>query len=502
MAVALGIDIGTTSTIGILIDTEGETLATASRPVTLSSPRPGWAEEDPEEWWRNLCAICPELVARAGIASTEIGAVGITGMLPALVLLDAHGRLVRPSIQQSDGRCGAEVEALGHESDEASFLARTGQGITQQLIAPKLRWLARHEPQSLETACVLLGAYDFIAHRLTGSLSLERNWALEAGFLDLRADVLATDLVALGGIDPALLPPLRSAGTVIGTVTKQAAAATGLATGTPVVAGCADHVASAWVAGVQGVGDCLLKFGGAGDILLASADPVPDRRLFLDLHILPGLFMPNGCMAASGSLLNWFVRELGGGRGHAELDGLAAATPPGAAGLVALPYALGEKTPIHDPQARGVFMGLGLHHQAGHLWRALLEAVALGFRHHIEVARQVGYPVTRIVASDGGAQSRVWMQIAADALQAPVRLLNGHPGSCLGAAWVAAKGAGLTDDWQGVARFIRAGPLIEPQPARAAIYDEAYALYRETYEALRPLFRRCDRIVELGGERR
>lgn len=498
MQAALGLDIGTTSTIGILIDVEGGVLAMAERPVTLRSPRPGWAEEDPEQWWANVGAVCRELIARSGVPAADIRTIGAAGMLPAVVLLDEAGRPVRPSIQQSDGRCGVEVAQLAREVDEAGFLARTGQGITQQLVAPKLRWLARHEPDALRAARTLCGSYDFVAHRLTGARSIEANWALEAGFLELGAPRLARDLLGLGGIEADLLPPVHEASAIVGVVSSVAATHTGLAAGTPVVAGCADHVASAWIAGVAAPGMALVKLGGAGDFLLASAAPRPDRRLFLDLHILPGLFMPNGCMATSGSLLNWFTATLGGGRRHAELDALAAMVPPGADGLVALPYFLGEKTPIHDPDARGVFIGLGLHHEVGHLWRALLEAVALGFRHHVEVARELGYQIDHILASDGGTRSRLWTQIIADVLQEPIHLLAGHPGSCLGAAWVAAMGAGLTDDWAGVQRFVTAGRCVEPDPKRRAAYDEAYGLYRSTYEALRPLFPACGRLSALA----
>lgn len=495
MAITLGLDIGTTSTIGILIDTEGRVLATASRPVTLHSDRPGWAEEDPHEWWRNVGEICRELIATAGIAPGAIAAVGTTGMLPALVLLDAEGQVIRRSIQQSDGRVGAEVLALQAEADEAAFLARTGQGITQQLIATKLRWLARHEPEAFARIGTAFGSYDWVNWQLTGERSLEHNWALESGFYDLGTGDLAQDLVALGGLDRARLPPVRRSAEVIGQVARAAAQSTGLAVGTPVVAGCADHVASAYVAGVRDAGDCLIKFGGAGDIMLSTSAPKPDHRLFLDFHIVPGLFMPNGCMACSGALLNWFVKELGGGRAYAELDRLAALAPPGAEGLVALPYFLGEKTPIQDPTARGVFMGLSLHHGVGHLWRALLEAVVFGFAHHVEVARELGYPVSRVLASDGGTASRVWMQIAADVLGQPVQLLEGHPGSCLGAAWVAAMGVGAVTDWGGVARFVGEGARVEPDRASAGRYQEAYALYRATYEALRPLFGRCAAIA-------
>jgi xylulokinase len=282
---------------------------------------------------------------------------------------------------------------------------------------------------------------------------------------------------------------------VIGEVTPKAAATTGLAAGTPVVAGCADHVASAYVAGIREDGDVLLKFGGAGDILLATARPRPDPRLFLDYHIVPGLFMPNGCMACSGAMLNWIVRTLAGAEvsaagetPHQRLDQLAAGLPPGADGLVLLPYFLGEKTPIHDPHARGTLIGLGLHHSLAHIWRAALEAVAFGFRHHLEVFEELGTPARRLIASDGGAKSRVWMQIAADALGRPVELLEGHPGSCLGAAYVAAIGVGALAGWDQITRFVRPAATVQPDLSTAAAYDRAYGVFREAYRRLKPLY--------------
>jgi xylulokinase len=498
MALILGIDIGTTSTIGILIDGEGRTLALAQRPVDLYSERPGWAEEEPGQWWDNSCAIVGELLAKAGRRAGDIAAVGVTGMLPAVVLLDADGRLLRHSIQQSDGRTGREVAELAAEVDAAAFVRRTGNGINQQLVAPKLRWLERHEPDVFGKIATVQGSYDYINGRLTGARVIEHNWALESGFLDLAGGRIDPELVALGHIDPLLLPPVKPSHEVIGEVTREAAAATGLAARTPVVAGCADHVASAFVAGIRREGDLLIKFGGAGDILLATDRPTPDPRLFLDYHLVPGLFMPNGCMACSGAVLNWIVRELAGGvhdlgeMPHAHLDRLAADLPPGAEGLILLPYFLGEKTPLHDPYARGTLVGLGLHHTLGHIWRAALEAVAFGFRHHVEVFEELGQSVRRVVASDGGAKSRVWMQIAADVLGQPVELLEGHPGSCLGAAYVAGVATGSFAGWDEIARYVRPAGVVEPDPARADAYARHYALYRELYERLAPFYPRLD----------
>jgi xylulokinase len=500
MALTLGLDVGTTSTIGILIETDGRTLALAARPTDLHSAHPGWAEEDPEQWWQNACAVTRELLQASGRRGTDVAAVGVTGMLPAVVLLDGADRLLRRSIQQSDGRTGREVAELRAEVDPAAFVRRTGNGINQQLVAAKLRWLERHEPEVFRRIGTVFGSYDYLNWRLTGAKALEHNFALESGFLDLASGALAPELIALGHIEPDVLPPVRASHEVIGELTTEAAAATGLAAGTPVVVGCADHIASAFVAGIRNEGDLLLKFGGAGDILFATKKPRPDPRLFLDYHIVPGLFMPNGCMACSGAVLNWIVRELASGdvedaealreRPHAALDRLAAALPPGAEGLVLLPYFLGEKTPLHDPYARGTLVGLGLHHTLAHIWRAALEGICFGFRHHVEVLAELGQSVRHVVASDGGAASPVWMQIAADVLGQPIHLLQGHPGSCLGAAYVAAVGVGALDDWEGIGRFVAPAGVVEPDPANAARYDEGYALFRATYRQLQPLYPR------------
>jgi len=504
MALFAGIDIGTTSTIGILVDERGGVVARATRDCDLHSVKPTWAEEDPAQWWDNTCAILQEMLA--GRDAGEVAAVGITGMVPALVLLDGDGEVLRRSIQQNDARTTREVTEMAQEVDAAAFLAKTGNGVNQQLVAPRLRWLARHEPELLARARTMFGSYDYIAWKLTGERCVEHNWALEAGFMDVARNAVDADLVALGRCDAAIMPEVRASHEIAGQVTPEAAAATGLKAGTPVVAGCADHVASAFVAGVVDPGDLLIKFGGAGDVLLASPKPVTDPRMFLDFHIVPGLYLTNGCMAASGSVLKWIARHFAGAEAaaaeqagesvFARLDRMAADVGPGAGGVVLLPYFLGEKTPLHDPFARGTLVGLALHHHLGHVWRAALEAVVFGFRHHIDVFADMGLPVTRVVASDGGSQSRLWMQIAADALGQPVQLVTGHPGSCLGAAYVAAMGVGAFDGWDEIGRYVARGELIAPDSTMKARYDEAYGIYRETYERLKPLYPRLSALGE------
>lgn len=497
MPCVLGLDIGTTSTIGILLRLPDKVLGTASRPVTLASPQPGWAEEDPAEWWANVCAITAELMPLA--AGDRLAAIGVAGMLPATIVLDAAGTVLRPSIQQSDGRVGAEVEAMRAEWPEAEFLARAGNGINQQLVGSKLRWIERHEPDIYGRIATVFGSYDYINWRLTGRRAVEQNWALEAGFINLATHALDPELAAFAHCPPGALPPLVASHAILGTVTAAAAAETGLPEGVPVVGGAADFIASALGAGVSRPGDVLLKFGGSVDILTAATAARPDARLFLDYHLVPGLYMPNGCMATGGSALNWFVRTFAGGERataaaaglslHRHLDGLAAAKPAGAEGVAVLPYFLGEKTPIHDPAARGLFTGLTLAHDLGHLWRALLEAYAYALRHHVEVLEAIGHRAERFLVSDGGSDSPVWMQIVADVLQKPVTRLAGHPGSCIGAAWTAAIGAGLTEDWAGVARFVTIRDIIAPDPATAAVHEAGYKRFRQLYAALAPLDR-------------
>ena len=488
----IGLDIGTTSTIAIAVRVPDEILHMASRPVALSSPKPGWAEEDPAEWWANTCAVLRETIAALPDGPDSLAGICVTGMLPAVVLLDAAGTVLRPSIQQSDGRCGAEVEGLKRELDEAAFLKRTGNGVNQQLVAAKLRWIAKNEPEVFGRIATVFGSYDYVNWRLTGRRAVEQNWALEAGFTEVATDRIADDLVALAGIPRSAVPDRTVTHEEMGRVSAEAAVATGLPEGLPVFGGAADHIASALAAGIAESGDVLLKFGGAGDIVVAADRAKPDARLYLDYHLVPGLYAPNGCMAASGSALNWLAGLIGDmdreERPHVALDKLAASVAAGSDGVLCLPYFLGEKTPIHDPLARGTFIGLTLGNGKGHFWRALLEGIAYGFRHHIDVLADMGHAPSRFFASDGGTKSRLWMQIMADVIGAPVQLLDNPYGSSVGAAWGAAIGTGLASDWNGISSLATRGALIQPNPDNRTVYDNGYARYRASYEALKPVF--------------
>lgn len=508
--ILLGIDIGTTLTKGVLVDTDGRTLAEASRPATLVSERPAWAEEDPEQWWENTCSVCRELRETASVPADGIAAVGVTGMVPAMVLLDTQGRPLRRSIQQNDARTRVEIRELRERYDPERFFELSGGSINQQVVAPKMCWLAKHEPAVVARLATLMGSYDFIAFRLTGVRSVEHNWALESGLFDVRRESWSSELLDLAGLEPSQLPDPRRSHEVIGEVTRAAAEGTGLAPGTPVVAGAADHVASAYAATAYGDGDLVIKFGGAGDILYSVDELVTDPRLFIDYHLVPGKYYVNGCMATSGSLLQWYADRFCGDDAtdaaaadrsvYAWLDEAAAKLEPGADGLVVLPYFLGEKTPLHDPAARGTVIGLDLHHHRHHLYRAMLEAVAYGFRHHVDVLHESDLEVRRVLAADGGARSDVWLQIAADVLETTVQRVAQHPGSSLGAAVVAGMGTGALDDWRAIERFVRLGRSFEPLSDHVDTYRRLYGVYRESYERLRDLYPLLASAPRVQGE--
>lgn len=495
MAILLGIDIGTTSTIGILIDDEGNTLATASRPVRLYAEEANWAEEDAEEWWRNLGEITLELLTRTRLTAAEVSAIGVTGMLPAVILIDANGNAIRPSIQQNDARAIQELERFSAGMPESDFLELTGTGYSQQLVGPKLMWLREREPENFARARYVVGASDFITARLTGTVQVEHNWALESGFVNLADGAYDRRLTQLADIDEALLAPIRKSDEIVGGLAPNAARHLGLREGTPVVAGCADHVASAYVCGASNNGDMVIKFGGAADILLSSDSPVRDRRLFMDYHIVPGLYFPNGCMAAGGNLLNWIIANFGGSAvegakeaGLSPHQWLDRTAEPTQTELLFLPYILGEKTPLMDPHARGTLVGLGLHHSLADIWRAALEGIVFGMRHHMDTFLECGLSVANVRAADGGAASDLWLQIAADVLERPVRRIDRHPGSCLGAAFVAGMGAGILSDWSRVEDYVGLGHEFQPRLADSARYTHKYANWRETYQRLETLY--------------
>jgi xylulokinase len=493
----LGIDIGTTATKGILLHPVKGVVAQAEAKTRLISRQAGWAEEDPAQWWEDTAEVTRACLSRAGAAKEEVAGIGVSGMVPTLILLDREDRVLYPSIQQNDARSFAEILEFKRQVDEGDVLRRTGSAVTQQSIGPKLLWLRQHEADVLDRTVHLMGSYDYIVHRLTGVYSCERNWALESGLFDIHGQDWDRSMLDLSTISRDWLGEVHWSGEQVGRVTVEAAHHMGLCPGIPVVAGSADHVASAFSAGLKNPGDLLVKLGGAGDILYSLDEPVVDPRLFLDYHVIPGKYLLNGCMAASGSIIRWFREQLAPDADYQALDKEGSNVSCGSNGLVLLPYFLGEKTPINDPLARGVLFGLTLSHSRAHIYRAILEGIAYGFRHHLAVLGERKLRVNKARVTNGGARSALWKQVTADVLGIPLEEVATHPGSSLGAAFVAGMGTGVFSGWSEIDRFIQVSAVVRPDPKMHQRYGHYFSLYRDLYESLRAKF---PPLQEIAGE--
>lgn len=479
----IGIDVGTTGTKTILFDSTTGIVAHASRESRLVSEHPGFSEADPAQWLRNASESIREILATTGVNPRDIGAVSTTGMVPAVVAIDAGGAPLRTAILQNDARAVAELDALKTMLAPLDLVGLTGSGLTQQSVAPTALWLRRHEPDVWARTCHLVGSYDWMLIALGAEIHVERNWAIESGMYALGGDLLP-EVLSAGQISSDLLPRVVDPGTQIGEMSAAAAEACGLLQGTALVVGGADHVLSAFAAGVERSGDWLVKLGGAGDILVASETALVDARLYLDAHPIPGRWLPNGCMATSGSLIRWYQSLVGGER-LTTLDAEAELRPP--AGVLCLPYFLGEKSPLHDPDLRGSFAGLSLSSTRADLYRSVLEAIAFGFRSHADIFRELGLEQRRVMVTNGGSKSTLWKQIHAEILGTEMFPVVDHPGASLGAAIIAAIGIGALERWAEVHRFVTLGDPVVPRPDRVRIYDEAYSEWQRLGSAIAPI---------------
>ena len=491
MNYALGIDVGTTSVKVIMISDNGEIFDESSVPHDLISLHPNWAEEDADIWWNNTKTALRYMNEKHPSEMKDIKVIGCSGMVPAIVLLDREGRPLRNTIQQNDARAVEEIQKVSEVIDQEKLYQMTGGRTNQQHILPRLLWVKNHEPDIWDQTVTVMGSYDWIVYKLTGEKSLEINWAVESGAMDIRTRKWMSDDLEQFGISESLFPKINLSMDVVGRTQSTWEEILGIPAGTPVIAGSADHVASTLAAGIVNQGDLLIKFGGAGDILYCVNEIVTNEKLFFDYHIVPEKYLLNGCMAASGSLVKWFTKDIihqDSPDVFQKLDEQALKVPPASEGLIILPYFLGEKTPIFDPNARGVLFGLTLSHTNGHIFRAILESVIYGFRHHVEVLSDMGYKPRRIMATNGGAKSKFWCQIAADVLGQPIRSYPSHPGSALGVAFLAGMSIGMYQNWEDIQKFLKDYREFTPNPDAVEIYNKSYRIYRRLYKQLKPCF--------------
>ena len=477
----LGIDIGTASTKGVLARADGEIVATASRTHGMSLPQPGWAEMDAESiWWGEIVAISRELTAKAGGA--PLAGVCVSGLGPSLVVTDDQARPLRPAILYGiDMRATAEIAELTERLGAQRIIDRCGKALSTQAVGPKLLWLQRNEPQLWQRVHRWYSANGFAVARLTGEYVIDHHTASQCDPLyDLTRNAWAADFA--DEVAPGLpLPRLAWPSEIVGTVTAAAAEETGLGQGTPVAAGTVDAWSEAFSAGVRSPGDLMLMYGSTMFFVQVLERITSHPMLWTTAGVEEGTTTLAAGMATSGSLTGW-LQELVGGVPFEQLVEEAAATPPGSDGLLVLPYFAGERTPIFDADARGVVAGLTLRHRRGHLFRAAYEGIAFGIRQILEFLDAAVGPAERIVAVGGGTQGGLWTQIVTDVCGREQQIPAETIGASYGDALLAAIGTGLlppATDWS------RVTTRVEPDPAKAELYDELYQAYCELYPATR-----------------
>ena len=484
MTCTLGIDIGTFESKGVLVDGQGRIVAEARHPHRMIVPRPGWAEHDAEaDWWGDFVRITRAILATPGVQASDIACIAASAIGPCMLPVDAEGRaLMNGVLYGVDTRAVQEIEELTQRLGEAVILDRCGNALTSQSVGPKILWLQRNHPEIFAKTATILTSTSYVVMRLTGERVIDHYTAANFSPLyDVDRLDWTTELDATVG--PDRLPRLLWSTEIAGRVTAAAAAETGLIEGTPVTCGTIDAAAEAVSVGVTASGDMMMMYGSTIFIIQLTAERVRDARLWYAPWLVPGQHASMAGLATSGTLTHWFrdqfARELSAEAAFPALAAEAEASPVGANGLLVLPYFSGERTPIHDPRAKGAFFGLNLTHTRGDLYRALLEGIAMGTAHVIETYREIGQAPTRVLAVGGGTKNRIWLQSTSDFGGVPQIVCQKTVGASYGDAFLAALAVGSAR-----AEDIRAWNPIEREvtPAATALHAEHYALFRRLYE--------------------
>jgi xylulokinase len=470
----IGVDIGTSSSKGVLVDLEGRVLASHVVEHAVQRPAPGMVEMDGSVWWEEFVAIARRLLAEQRV---DVQAVGVSGMGPCVLLTDATDEPLRPAILYGvDSRAGRQIDRLNDRYGADEILRRCGSALSSQAAGAKVAWVADEEPELFARARRLYMPSSFLVRRLTGVYVLDHHSASQCTPLyDSPAQAWhepwADDIA--GAVE---LPPLQWPGDAAGTLSADAAAATGLPVGSPVITGTIDAWSEALSVGAQGVGDLMLMYGTTMFLVHTVPEPLTSPALWGTVGALPGTRNLAGGMATSGAITSW-LRELFGSPSYGELLELAARSGVGANGLLLLPYFAGERTPIMDPDARGVIAGLTLSHTRGDLYRAALEATGYGVRHNIEAIEAAGGDIRRIVAVGGGTQGGLWTQLVSDITGRSQEIRTQSIGASYGAAFLAAQliAPASIDAWNPVQE------TVTPRADAVERYEDLYGLYRDLY---------------------
>lgn len=499
-ALLVGIDVGTTSTKTVLADHDGAIIAQASQEYATTYPHPGWAQQEPEDWWRATCATLNQVLAESRVNPQDIAGIGVSCQAPTMLAVDHAGRPLYPAMIWMDRRSEPQCLWLREHVDPAEIAGINGGMADPYYLGPKLLWYKENEPALYRQTHRFLQVNGYIIARLTGQYSIDMSHGPLSLFFDSSQGVWSEKLLAKMDIDPEKLPPILPCSAVVGEVSREAARETGLAAGTPVVAGAADGTAAGLEAGLVNVGDAAEMTGQSTVLMICSDKPYLGQQLIPLGHAVPGQHLVIGALVASGGALRWFRDQLGHTERQAasmlevdpfELLSLEAQhSPPGANRLIFLPYMFGERSPIWDSDARGVFFGLSLATKKADMVRAIMEGAAFGLRHNVDAAAAAGLSAAHLACVGGGARSQVWNQIKADILNLPIRLPRAATGAPLGDIMMAAVGAGIYPGLpEAVKQMVSMGQEYRPRPEFKTRYDALYQVYLELYPALKFSFK-------------
>jgi xylulokinase len=488
----LGIDVSTTGAKALLIDTQGRVVSSATIPLTLSTLRPLWSEQAPEDWYASIARSIHDALRQADRTGADVAAIGLTGQMHGLVTLDDAGNVLRPAILWNDQRTAAQCDEIRARVGRERLIAVTGNDALTGFTAPKILWVREEEPEVYARLRHILLPKDYVRYRLTGEYAMDKADGSGTLLFDLRARDWSSEVLDALEIPHEWLPPTYEGPQVTGRVSAEAAAATGLVAGTPVVAGGGDQAAGGVGVGAIAPGVVSVVLGTSGVVFAPTDAPLiePEGRVHAFCHALPERWHLMGVTLSAAGSLQWYRDTLAPGVPFDDLLAEAEEAPAASDGLLFLPYLAGERTPYPDPLARGAFVGLTLRTRRAQMTRAVLEGVAFSLKDCFGLLEQAGLgAVTEARVSGGGARSHLWRRILASALGVALVSLEADEGAALGAALLAGIGIGVWPDAAAaVGAGARLGARVEPDTADAERYTRLYADYRALYPALRPTF--------------
>ncbi|PKN93050.1 MAG: xylulokinase [Chloroflexi bacterium HGW-Chloroflexi-6] len=494
----IGIDSSTTATKALLMDSAGQVLAVAATEYPFETPRPLWSEQHPDLWWDGAQKSIRAVLEQAGIDPAQVGGVGLTGQMHGLVLLDEAGEVLRPAILWNDQRTQAQCDEIHQVIGKELFIQITGNMALTGFTAPKILWVKQNEPQVYARVRHILLPKDYVRYKLTDAYAMDKADGAGTVLFDIKSRTWSPDVLRALGIDPAWMPALYEGPQITGFLSAEAAKATGLKAGTPVMAGGGDQAAQAVGVGAVSEGIVALTLGTSGVVFATTDGPFiePQGRLHAFCHSVPGKWHLMGVMLSAAGSLRWYRDTFAPGMSYDDLLAPAAQVPAGSDGLLFLPYLTGERTPHPDPLARGAFVGLTVRHTMAHMTRAVLEGVAFGLRDGFELMKSAGLgKITQVRVSGGGAKSALWRQILADVFGCELVTVNTTEGAAYGAALLAAVGAGKFRSVEAACEAaIQVTGSTLPVQAQVKAYEQVYAIYRDLYPALTSSFKRIHEL--------